>query len=58
MFNLFLFISYKKIEERYEKLIEELLEEQKKLEKINKKIKKHEMIESINLKESEIPKHL
>lgn len=51
MFNLFLFISYKKIEERYEKLIEELLEEQKKLEKVNKRIEKHEIIERLDTKE-------
>ena len=41
--------SLTKIEKRYE----ELLEEQKKLEKINNKIKKHEIIERINIKEIE-----
>ena len=42
-----------KIEERYE----ELLEENKNLEKIYQKIEKHEIIERINIKEieSEIP---
>ena len=42
-----------KIEERYEELLEELLEEQKKLKMINNKIKKHEIIEGINIKEIE-----
>ena len=47
-------LSLTKIEERYEELLEELLEEQKKkLEKINNKIKKHEVIEKINIKEIE-----
>ena len=41
--------SLTKIEKRYE----ELLEENKKLEKINQKIEKHEIIEIINIKEIE-----
>ena len=36
-----------------EKRYEELLEKQKKLEKINQKIKKHEILERINIKEKE-----
>ena len=45
-----------KIEKRYEQLLDELLEENKKLEKINRKIEKHEIIERICIKkvESEI----
>ena len=42
-----------KIEKRYEEFLDELLEENKKLEKINKKIEKHEIIERINIKEIE-----
>ena len=42
--------SLTKMEKRYEELLQELLEEHKKLEKINKKIEKHEMIERINIK--------
>ena len=40
-----------KMEKRYEELLEKLLEEQKKLEKINQKIEKQEIIERINIKE-------
>ena len=45
-----------KMEERYEELLEELLEEHK-LEKINKRIETHEIIQRININEieSEIP---
>ena len=45
--------SLTKIEKRYEELIEELLEEHKKLEKINQKIEQHEIKERINIKEIE-----
>ena len=38
-------LSLEKIGEIYEELSQELLKEQKELEKINKKIKKHGMIE-------------
>ena len=41
------------MEKRYEELLEELLEEHKKLEKINQKIEKHDIIERINIKEIE-----
>ena len=40
-----------KIEKRYEQLLEKVLEEQNKLEKISNKIEKHEIIERINIKE-------
>ena len=43
--------SLTKIEKRYEKLLEQLWEEQKKLDKINRKVEKHERIERINIKE-------
>ena len=43
--------SLTKIEKRYEKLLEQLSEEQKKLDKINRKVEKHERIERINIKE-------
>ena len=43
--------SLTKIEKRYEKLSEQLSEEQKKLDKINRKVEKHERIERINIKE-------
>ena len=36
-----------KIEKRYKELLEELLKEQKTLEKISQKIEKHEMIERL-----------
>ena len=39
-----------KIEERYEELLEALLEEQNKLEKINKRIEEFETIERVNIK--------
>ena len=42
------------MEERYKELLEELLEEHKKLEKINQKIEKHEIIKRINIKEIEL----
>ena len=42
-----------KIEKRYEQLLDEILEEQKKVEKINKKIKKHEIIQRLKMKEIE-----
>ena len=45
--------SLTKMEKRYEKLLKELLEEYKKLEKINQKIEKHEIIERINIQETE-----
>ena len=45
--------SLTKIEKRYEELVEELLEEHKKLEKINQKIEQHEIKERINIKEIE-----
>ena len=41
-----------KMEGRYEELLEELLEEHQ-LEKINKRIETHEVIERINIKEIE-----
>ena len=46
-----------KIEKEYEELLDDLLEEQKKLEKTIQKIDKHKVIERINIKEieSEIP---
>lgn len=57
IFHHFLFTAYKKvpsltkIRERYEELLKSLLEEQKKLKKINKRIKKIEIIGRTNLKE-------
>ena len=42
-----------KIEKRYEQLLDEILEEQKKVEKINKKIKKREIIQRLKIKEIE-----
>ena len=41
--------SLTETEKKYEELSEELLEEHKKLEKINKRIVKHEVIEMINI---------
>ena len=40
-----------KIEEAYKELLEELLEEDKKLEKINKRIEKFEILERVDTKE-------
>ena len=42
-----------KIEKEYEELLDDLLEEQKKLEKTIQKIDKHKVIERINIKEME-----
>lgn len=42
-----------KIEKEYEELLDDLLEEQKKLEKTIQKIDKHNVIERINIKEME-----
>ena len=39
------------MKERYVELLGELLEEQKKLEKVNKRIEKHEIIERLDTKE-------
>ena len=41
--------SLTETEKKYEELSEELLEEHKKLEQINKRIVKHEVIEMINI---------
>lgn len=43
--------SLTKMKERYVELLGELLEEQKKLEKVNKRIEKHEIIERLDTKE-------
>ena len=43
--------SLTKIEKRYEGLLEKLLEKQKRLEKVYKRIDEHEIIERINIKE-------
>lgn len=57
VFHHFLFTTYKKvpsltkIRERYEELLKLLLEEQEKLKKINKRIKKIEIIGRTNIKE-------
>ena len=42
--------SLTKIEKRYEELLQEILEEHKKLGKINQKIKQHEITERLNIK--------
>ena len=42
--------SLTKLEKRYDEVLEELFEK-KKIEKINQKIKRHETIERINIKE-------
>ena len=52
-YHIWKMLSLEKIGEIYEELSQELLEEQKELEKINKKIKKHGIIEWINIKEME-----
>ena len=55
-FDVFLCITCKKmsslikIEIGYKELVDELLEENKKLEEINQNIEKHEIIERINRK--------
>ena len=43
--------SLTKMKERHVELLGELLEEQKKLEKVNKRIEKHEIIERLDTKE-------
>ena len=40
-----------KIEKSYDELLEELLEDHKKLEKINKRIEKFEILEKVTIKE-------
>ena len=44
-------VKPKNMEKIYRQLLENLLEEHKKLEKINKIVEKHEIIERINIKE-------
>ena len=39
------------MEENYEELLEKLLEEHQKLEKMNQKIERHEIMERLNIKD-------